>query len=278
MRNESISATSHRIIGDSLPDVLRWLDRTPRSWRGNYAFEASPSNSWDMNVDYSGALELCATGWREGGRDMRVVFNSLPHATGEAVETIYSPVKGHFSMSRYMTGNPNCFMLEITEEEEEQAPIISLVINNASHCGIGASAIHNYGAAIAAAVEGLELTGASVEVTVLNATLTERRRVVVGWKVKTAGESLDMAALAFSIAHPAALRRITFAMLERTPKQFEHNSYRHPCDLVATDLPGYDANTVILNIARHADKECSTPAAAVKAVQQEINKALQKLD
>jgi len=274
---ERISDKSHRIIGESLPDVMRYLDRTPREWNANYSREAKAATSWDMGLGYDGAVKLCATGWRDGGRSMRLVFDSLPHATGEAIETIYSPRKGHFSMGRYLEGNPACFRQEITEEEE-QAPIISLVVNNASHGGTNASSIHNYGAAIAAAIEALEIAGNAVSLTVLNATLTDRRRCITGWKVKNAGESLDMAALAFSISHPAALRRITFALLERTPKQFEHYGYRHPTDVLATDIPGYDANTVILNIARHADRECATPAAAVNAVQQAINEAIHKRD
>ena len=260
---------------DSLPDVLRYLDRTPAQWRGDASHKPG-SNSWDLGLGWKGAEAMCKTGWSEGGKDMRMVLKGLPRTQGSAMEIRYNPVRGQFSFGRYVTGNPVCFRRKVKDADDSVAPIVRLAINNATPFTSKAKNLHNYGAAIAAAVEALELAGTRVELSVHNVCLCGdgRKRLVTGWTIKHAGEPLDMAAVAFSIAHPAAQRRIGFALKERTPRAYEDSGYGYPRDLALTDVKDAPALTVVLNGSRDVNSHAATPADAVAYVQERISEAL----
>jgi hypothetical protein len=272
-----INSKSHALHGDSLPDIMRWIERTPRNWDAHKSETSSSSSDWDMGAGWQGALELCRTGWREGGKAMNLVFDALPRAQGAAMSFKYNPAHGRFSLSKYLADNPNMFKRRVKAEGEVKSPIVYLAVNISAHGGTSATALHNYGAAVAAAVEALELSGARVQVDaycVSTCGNAGKHRAVVGWNVKQAAESLNMAALAFSVAHPASLRRIMFALLERTPAAFEAWGYGMPTDILPSDLPDAPPQTVIINTSRKASSACRTAPAAVEAVQATINEAV----
>lgn len=67
-----------------------------------------------------------------------------------------------------------------------------------------------------AVIDQLENSGRRVELNVAWCSQISGVRVSVGWTAKRAEDTLDLASIAFSLAHPAASRRIGFAMAERS--------------------------------------------------------------
>lgn len=260
----------------SLPAVMRHIQGTPRVWRQESSRDHGASRDWDLNLGFDAAVDMAATGWSEGGRDMRVTFDKLPRVHGKAMTFRFNPVKGRFSISRYNAGNPNCFKVP---KRDPQAPnrtgqVIRLAVNTSASWKQKAQCMANYGAAIAAAIEALEADGYRCEVTAHCVAEYNNRRATYGWTVKGPGQSLDMAALAFSLAHPAAMRRLGFALMERFPIAYECGNYGYPEDVALADLVDAPRKTVILNGSRTVNTHAPTPAKAVEHVRDEIEKAM----
>lgn len=267
---------THNVYFPSLPAVMRHIRDTPKVWTCSDAADYDGGMSWDMNLGFKGALDMANTGWSEGGRDMRVTFDRLPRERGKAMTFRHNPEKGRFQVGRYVTGNPNCFKAprRSPEDARKHGKVIRLAVNTATQAGSRAQCFANYGAAIAAAVEALELDGYRVEVSAHCACDYPGGRGVYGWTVKGAGDRLDMAALAFSIAHPASLRRIGLALMERFPKNYQTPAYGYPKDIRRDDIPNAPRNTIVLNGSRAVNQCAATPSAAVEHVEAEIEKAM----
>ena len=62
-------------------------------------------------------------------------------------------------------------------------------------------------------------------------TASGANKVVVGWKVKRAEDPLNMSDVAFSLAHPAAFRRLGFAMMERSDIGCYAENYGYPSNI-----------------------------------------------
>ena len=254
-----------RIQHDSLPDVMRYLTNTPRVWAQTDSEAYSGGASWDLNAGWEGTLQLCRTGWAEGGQKMRLILKQLGKVSIPLVEHKYNMEAGAFNMGRYMTGNPDCFKAKVKSRASAN-PTVRFAVNISANGTVTAEAFANAGAAIAQAVKQLEARGNKVEVTAYDASLMrEGRRIVTGWNVKRATGKLDMAALAFSIAHPAAMRRVGFALMERAPLSFSTGHYGSASELLPSDLEHGDA--IIFNVAMIANETCKTPEQAVETVQ-----------
>jgi hypothetical protein len=139
---------------------------------------------------------------------------------------------------------------------------------------IGADEYRNYGAAITAMVGQIEATGRQVELDVVFVDELKHERAVLGWKVKRAGDTVDLSAVAYSLAHPAAFRRIGFAMIERTPQRNQTPGYGR-CGSLTKEL----AETIgageafLLGGVGVSSGACSSMQGALKFAAQQINKA-----
>ena len=253
-----------RIHAPSLPDVMRYLSTTPRTWNINQGETAKPEKHWDLETGWEGTLQLCRTGWAEGGQKMRLVLKQLGKVTTPQVQHKLNMEAGNFLMDRYLVGNPECFKAKVKTRKNVK-PTVRFAVNISSNGGTSGQSLANCGAAIAQAVKQLEATGNRVEVTAYDASLMNAgKRIVTGWNVKRADAKLDMAALAFSIAHPAAMRRIGFALMERAPMEFYTGSYGSATELLHSDLEHTDS--IVFNVCLTAGTTCKTPELAVQTI------------
>lgn len=158
-----------------------------------------------------------------------------------------------------------------------QSPIVSIVMNIAASGATPAHCLANMGVALCAVVDRLEAVGYRVELTALWVTnhYLGDVRGAVGWTVKRAEDSLDLGALAFSVAHPAASRRIAFALCERQPREIEGSGYGTIAPPLPIDWP--DAPPGALFLAGLGTDPGGQSAATIEAVlatlQGQINSA-----
>jgi hypothetical protein len=210
-------------FGDSLPDVEAWLQSAPRIWRQNSSRTNSARHDWDLGAGWDGALRMAKTGWEEGVRKIDVAARQIV-PTARTASFSYD-VAGEFpDVSRFCAGDP--MHMRSRKHDKAHRPVVHLVVNVCCSGSVAAQHFVNYGAAVAGLVDQLENAGRRVELDVIGVNgHNGRGRTVCGWKVKRAEDHLDLSAVAYSIAHPAAFRRLMFAMWERTPLSLECSGY-----------------------------------------------------
>lgn len=271
IRDERNAVTNKRhwiALGENLDDVQRWLRTTPNKWgsndsRGGYGHE------WTLGVSYEQALELARTGWREGAQDLSSRLEAHMPPRDKEDSWRYDVAGELPDIGRFLAGDPT--HMRRHGHPKGHRPIIAIAVNIRLMCGVKASAMANYGAALIAVIDQLEHTNRRVELTVTFAT-DQGPRVSAGWTVKKAEDPLDLAAVAFSVAHPAASRRIGFAMYEHSDVP-RHWGYGSGLKLREEDLIDPLPGTYCIEGLNNCTTRCLTLEDAIVFVRDQINNA-----
>lgn len=275
-RSRDIENERHVIVyGDSMDEVQAYLRDKPAIWdSAGHGSNNPPSPEWDLNVGYTGALLLAKDGWPEGTERIHEALQAIVPSTGREARWGYAQTGGSVSVGRYLTGHPKC-MRNRRKKQMGAAPVLHICVNTAASCMVKAEQMANYGAAVTGLIDRLENMGRRCHVDVIMVTnlWAGKARCSVGWNVKRASEHVDIGQIAFSIAHPAAFRRLGFAMMERTPKNCQTGGYGRCLDGAPDDVPDYTDGTMILDGINHEYQRCNTPKDALRLAIEQINKA-----
>jgi hypothetical protein len=262
-----------KIHFDSQIEAANYLRGSSSNWRGSST--ASPSHNWDFNVGNEGAERLAIQGWSEGAKDLsdRLAVH-MPER--DHVASWRYDVAGEMpDIGRYLSGDP--VHMRRHGHPKGHKPIISLFINNWIVCHTTAQQMANYGAAMVSLIDQLENSGRRVEVvagTIAESMSDSRVMMSATWKVKGAEDHLDLGALAFAVAHPAASRRFGWRLWERTaaPTDTYYGSGRGRVtdehDLI-DPMPG----TLIINGIKMSGSSCDTLEGALMFAAGQINDA-----
>lgn len=230
-------------FADNLPDLEQWLQAKPRDWSIQCSRSNKAEASWDRSVGYDGALRLAKTGWSEGARD--ILFSALEVPPVKAESDLRYDVAGDMpDVARFSAGDP--LHMVSRRKQKINKPVVHLVVNVVCSGAVGAKQFMTYGGALTALVDQIENTGRRVELDAISIVECRGKRLLVGWKVKQAGDALDLSAIAYSVAHPAAFRRLMFAMYERTPRNCEDYGYGYPAPATQADCAAIDAPDALL--------------------------------
>jgi hypothetical protein len=271
IRDETIDRTRYyRAMGESLDDVQQWLRTSPKTWSSSSSVMNRASESWSLGVEYDQALKLAQLGWSEGAKDLsdRLAAHMPPR---DKEDSWRYDVAGELpDIGRYLAGDPA--HMRRHGHPKGHRPIISIAVNIRLQASVKASAMANYGAALVAIIDRLEHTGRRVELIATFATEQGKARVSCGWLVKKAGDPLDLAAVAFSIAHPAASRRIGFAMYEHSAVP-TNSGYGYGLTLREEDLIDPLPGTYCLSGLNDNTTRCHSLDDAIAFVRAQVNKA-----
>lgn len=261
---------------NGLPGVERHLRDNPGAWRYKGSTEAR-TEEWDLGLGYEGACRLAKEGWSEGAAMLDAKLGAVIPSGGRSSRWGYSQTGGSVNIGRYLTGHPKN-MRSRTKRQAGSAPVYHLVINTVCSALITATQMVNYGVALVGLIDRLENTGKRVHLDVVMVTKTycseaPDTRLSVGWNVKRSSEQLDLAAVAFALAHPAAFRRLGFAMMERSPKECESDGYGMCIDAHWSDVPDADDGTMVIDGIQHSPSRCNSPQDALRLVIEQLNKA-----
>lgn len=204
----------YQVIGDDLTDVAQWLAATPARWTYTESNKSSRDISWDMGADWNETLRLAKEGWSKGA-EMLSDRLSAHFPQRDNIDSWRYDVAGELpDIGRYLAGDPA--HMRRHGHPKGHTPVISMLVNICCSGGISSRHFANYGAALCSVIDQLENSGRRVELNVSWISGFADGRASMGWTVKRAQDALDMAAVAFSLAHAAASRRIGFGMVERT--------------------------------------------------------------
>lgn len=268
--------TTLRFRFDSLQEVQRYLEATPRVWRSRESeSEGMTSKGWDLEAGWKGALKLARDGWRDGAQALKSALVRLP-ALDPAPDLVYDTDGIIADIGRVCAGVPECMMRPSPEAIEGHGRVITLAVAINASGGTNARSMANYGTAVARYIDELETQGHQVEVIAGLCSEVSKVRCCHTWKVKGAGDTVNLATIAFSIGHPAAFRRFGFALRERLPRELvrEDSAYGYSRDMTLDDLVNPSPGTVILNGMKDADSIARTPEAALAFIGAQIEAVL----
>lgn len=257
---------------DNMDDAQAWLRDTPRKWSVEQSRVAGADKKWDLKAGYEGALQLARDGWSDGVAMIDTALQAIVPAVSSDPRWGYSQTGGSVSIGRYLNGNPKC-MRNRRKKTMGSAPVLHLIVNVVASCAVKAERMANYGAAICGLIDRLENSGKRVHLDMVMVSNSMGVRLSCGWNVKRASEALDLSQVAFAIAHPAAFRRIGFAMMERTHRDAESPGYGYCADALPWDVPDYTDGTMIVDGINHEPTRCYSPKDALRLAIEQVNKA-----
>lgn len=255
--------------GESLQDVVQWLKSTSPRWSNPSSIVTGRDDNWDFGVGYAGALELADKGWPEGVRLLADSLSVLAPPNASEDSWRYDVAGELPDIGRFLAGDP-AHMRRHGHPKGHQ-PILALAIPIVVAAAVSAKELANYGAAIVSLVDRLEASGRRVEVRATHIGDVRPGIVAVSFTAKQAQDPVDLSALAFSLGHPAASRRITFAMIERAPHVGNTGWYGMPIKETEEHLVDPIPGTIVMQ--RMVPGSCRTPAAAMRTVVANFNMA-----
>jgi hypothetical protein len=259
-------------FADSMADAEHWLATTAAKWAIKASTCVAPKTGWDLNAGYAGALKLAREGWHEGVEMIDTALQAILPAAGQEGRWGYSQTGASLSISRYLTGNPKC-MRSRRKKQMGTAPVLHIVVNVAAACAVKSEQMANYGAALTGLIDRLESTGKRVQLDCVTVANCNDIRLSVGWTVKRASEPVDLSQVAFSIGHPASLRRLHFAMMERCHNDAESAGYGYSADALFCDVPDCTEATMVVDGVNAEPERCMNPMDALRYAIEQLNKA-----
>ena len=215
-------------------DFLEWASFAPKVWKTKEASRSTGAKALEFThtANYEDAYDLAKYGWLEGIEHMQDALDLINANIRLDTDNFQRyDVAGDYPNVPLAAAGEVFSMAVIDRESTRRKRIISLEIIGSYSTYVDAEDILEWGACVVACVDYLENQGHSVEVKLIDETtsrhtsipamlgysLREDNRKAVRFSagLKQAGESVDLASLAFWIAHPSSLRRIFFSAMER---------------------------------------------------------------
>lgn len=256
---------------DSMAELQRFIDSTPRTWPDNSSETERAQNSWDLNAGWKGAQDMAQNGWLEGAARVGHALKAFVPATpAPATRTDFYGHMPH--VPRYCAGAPDSMIRYADSAVSGARPVLSLYVALNASCMTKAQYMANFGIAVAGAINTLEANGTRVELYgAMGGKMSMRggKEAVSTWCIKRASQPLDLAVLAYSIGHPAVFRRLGFALLERSSAPYQEN-YGIPLTIAPRHLLNPPPGAVILNGMKDANKVAATPEQALEYVTKQI--------
>lgn len=255
---------------DSVANMGHELDHMEHRWSQRDSRQSKKDHTWDLGAGYEGALALARDGWEDGVGKVFALVDEV-RSSAHAVRS-YSVAGDFADVPRALSGDP--FNMVRRGTAHSQRPTMTLAISCCASSATPAQSMANYAAAMVALVDRLENRGISVELLGCAVSKLTGKRGSVTWTIKRAGEALDLSAVAFSVGHPAMLRRLVFAAWERMPRSMEDYGYGHVATAERSDFIDLEEDALIINgVGVGNGSQCYDIQSAVAFAQRQINDA-----
>ena len=207
---------------DDVGALLRLVENIqPEPWR--VSMDDHRDENWDLGVGFSGALKLAEEGWVDGVEEVRRArerLGALVRPRTHQQDFEMREDGGSFvDVGTYCSGEPECF--GNFKPPERPVKPIKVVVGTSYSWTFTSAEITRRGALIVALIDALEELGYMVECHMESANTGHDYGAgvhCVRALLKATNQSVDVDRLAFWITHPAARRRIGFAVNEQEPR------------------------------------------------------------
>lgn len=202
--------------------------------RGRFTVPSQTRASLHDSDDFAGsdlpeAIHLLKNGWPEGREMITELTNKVSKIVGAKIvrDVAYHDVSGAYvDVGRFIDGEPEC-MVEYRTGRDFGTRTITIVCSISQSCHVDKKEIMKNGTITAAIVDGFEQAGLRCKVVIGNFIAghkafeyePESPKFMMLITVKEWDQPLDMDRLAFTLAHPAMLRRLVLANNEQEPME-----------------------------------------------------------
>lgn len=181
----------------------------------------SMGKKWTGTDSFEEAERLARFGWEEGTASIGKLAARITARIGERtkVEHMVRDVEGEFpDVAAYLDGVPESMIKFEDEDKQLCGRIVRLSVNAATSSGVGAEIIARRGAVVVALADAIERSGHLAEITFRMDAVCYSKDMAIQATVKKTDEPLNIARVAFALAHPAMFRRMNFAVMETCPE------------------------------------------------------------
>jgi len=211
-------ATPKALYFDSIVDMARYLDETPRiegcnTWSTNHQSKRESPHSWEdaMAIARDG-------GWWPEGAEQIVQGTVDATALRENMQdpVIQNDVAGFMpDVPAYLAGVPDC-MYRYDEGEMTTAtmPTISIGVGTFSH-GVDSQSVFNRGVAILSLIDAVEAVGYRVQLDFVGDNIGSGGLMKVRTVLKKPQDHWSPGVVAFATANASMLRRLLVGCIER---------------------------------------------------------------
>lgn len=207
---------------NSLAELINFIDdNTPyEQWHSRYYNTGFASQYVDYEFTGTKNIEeakmLCLKGNSKEIDDFITLNEELKNQfffksqRRNFVEDVYG---SRLQISKVLTGNPKSMMRLI---RNEPLKYVNVWVNCSCNCGTQRKAITNRGIIISNMIKLLENNGYKVNLNFYFLAKNFREAIYIKVNIKNPGEKLDLSSAYFPMCHPSFLRRLIFAVMERT--------------------------------------------------------------
>lgn len=267
--------THWRAHFDSAAEAAHYLETTPSKWNllKDHVGRHYADRSWTLGCDFKDVMRLAKDGWEDGTRNLETKLRGIPPRQGSSSSWTYD-VAGYVpDVPRYLSGEPANMMRH--GHPKGHKPIVSLCVMIWINAGINAAEMVNYGTAMTALIDQIEQAGRRVELWagVIAPHVGKAGIMSATWTVKSAEDHVDLAAVAFSLAHPGASRKLGWGIWERSDRPADRSFGQGGYTTKLADVLDPPHGMVFLGGVANSYGACSTMDKALPFVAKQINLA-----
>jgi hypothetical protein len=204
-------AINGKPVSGSLAETHGRLSRNVTNW-----------SKFAKTASFEEATKLATEGWSEGREFIGEILSKLDDLNARTVTTPqpFNDVSGDYvDVGAYLEGVPECMIR--WAETECQKRVARILFNMAASGGVSNEAIQWRGATTLALIDRLEAQGIRVELDIVFSVFSQSNpdnttEILV--TLKESDEPLHLDRLAFHLAHPSSLRRLSYSLRETFSK------------------------------------------------------------
>ncbi len=207
---------------DTIRDLVNFIDTTPTNDLFKTRSLASRrveygDNSWSGTECFDSAIDLLYKGWNPGAIDLaKQVKVSAAQSRIQTTKPSYSTVGYQASVPRYLQGIPTNMVTRTTTAQKQK--IITVYKSLSYNSRTQPEHIKKEGVKALQIIQALEGKGYRVKLNMYWLSHNHTTDAFIfSLTVKRPEERLSLLKMAFPLIHPAMLRRIGFAVMEKDP-------------------------------------------------------------
>lgn len=200
---------------ESFGEMLNYVESNPNYGSSN----KDGMDGWDGMRSFAEAKELARSGWHDVRPEVEQLLNQMSEVIADRLEIApsmtWNVAGGVVDVGRYCGNEPMCMLDFPMEPQERMGKVVKLFIDYGASSGFSGDFIMKRGIVLLALVDTLQKLGVSVEIygeTAINGGYSTTHTTVT--KLHDPTDRLDIDELMFTLAHPAMLRRMAFAVRE----------------------------------------------------------------
>ena len=200
---------------DSFGEMLNYVETNPNFCQS----DKDGTDGWDGMRNFADASQLARDGWHDVRPEVEKLLNQMSDVIADRLEIApsmtWNVAGGVVDVGRYCGNEPMCMLDFPMEPQERMGKVVKLFIDYGASASFSGDFIMKRGIVLLALVDTLQKLGVSVEIygeTAITGGHSTMHTTVT--KLHDPTDRLDIDALMFTLAHPAMLRRMAFAVRE----------------------------------------------------------------